>query len=68
MDAVQVLGMVVAGLVAGLGVGLYAGALLVQANWQRETIKRGLALYDPITGKWRWREPTDTPDGGEGRE
>ena len=32
-----------------------------------ERIER--AALDPlVTGKWRWREPTDTPAGGEGRE
>ena len=58
MDATEIAAVLT---VSALAVGIYADALLVQANWQREAIKRGFALYDPISGKWRWREPTDTP-------
>ncbi len=33
--------------------------LIEKKSWQRELIRRNLALYDPITGKWRWREDLD---------
>ena len=63
MDAAQVLGMVV----VAIGCMSFAAARECD-SWERKTVERGLALYDPVTGKWRWREPTDTPAGGEGRE
>lgn len=47
----------------GLLVGFLAGWVIWPEielrRWQRELIRRNLALYDPITGKWRWREDLD---------
>lgn len=46
----------VAGLMVGSSGGMFFSALIVRNNWRADTVKRGLALYDPQTGKWRWRE------------
>ena len=33
-----------------------AGSTTAEERWKKETIRRGLALYDPVTGKWRWKD------------
>jgi len=37
-------------------VGVILGGASCTGSWQGETIKRGLAIYDPKTGKWQWKE------------
>lgn len=35
---------------------LLVGMEFARKSWECKLVKRGLALYDPQTGKWRWKE------------
>lgn len=56
-DAGDILGSVLALISFAAGMGWSCGFDLCERRFHREAIDRGLALYDPITGKWRWKEP-----------
>jgi hypothetical protein len=43
-----------AGIIIGLFMGLVIAGTLVRAEWRRDTVERGLALYCPSTGDWAW--------------
>ena len=49
------------GYVFGQLLGILVVALVTDVHWKQEATKRGFALYDPVTGKWCWRKPTDAP-------
>lgn len=43
------------GFICGIGFGQFIGLIVwglrCDRRWRRDTVKRGVALYDPITGK-----------------
>ena len=36
------------------GIGLNIGSRMQKSQWKKETIKRGYARYDKLTGKCKW--------------
>lgn len=34
--------------------GVFLGAFLERKFWRLECVSRGVAAYDPQTGKWKW--------------
>ena len=36
-------------------IGHYVGWSEQRGKWEAELIKRGLAQYNPTTGKWEWK-------------
>ena len=38
------------------GCGCITAFIVTRNQWRGEMIKRGVAHYDELTGKWEWRE------------
>lgn len=47
------------GLFFGLLTGFWIGITIVEKYYHYETIRRGLAIHDPITGDWKWNDGTN---------
>lgn len=47
---------VITALFAGIFVGVLIGSYINDRSWQSRLVKRGLAQYNPTTGKWEWKE------------
>jgi hypothetical protein len=39
------------------GSGYFIAFIVTRNKWRDEMIKRGVARYNPQTGKWEWGEP-----------
>lgn len=46
-------------IIAAFSAGITAGIFLTHESWERSTVKAGCAIYDTLTGEWRFKERED---------